>query len=105
MDHSTAQEITNLVCQNPMRGMMDAIRLLRMETAMGLIDAKNYLEEAKWHGDEAMLKQLCTDFVQNKEDLLNRALNDRRILDLYIEQLQKEIEFEKEEVSEMRPVV
>lgn len=94
MDLDTAKQIAELSCLE--RRTIPAIKLLRAHTNMGLAEAKNYLESYSHNGEweEALLKQLCKDFVQNKKDLLIRAENDLHELQDYVEQLRLEIDQE-----------
>jgi hypothetical protein len=87
MQIETAKEIVELTFNNK---MIQAIKLLRADSAMGLIAAKHYLEENRSNRDE-LLKKLCDDFVKNKIDLLRAALYERHLLTQYIEKLEAEI--------------
>jgi hypothetical protein len=80
---------------------IDAIKRFRYHSASGLQEAKHYLEKAGRDGQEALVKKLCDDYVQNKQDLLDQAREDRRKLDLYINQLEEELYLE--EYGEPRP--
>lgn len=88
MDINGAKTIAQCACN---RRLIDAIKYLRMESSMGLINAKAYLEEHRAGGEDALYNKLCEDFVQDKRDLLYRARNDRTLLDKYIQQLEAEI--------------
>lgn len=88
MDLLVAQDIAHIWCSGQ---KIQAIKTLRGETALGLIDAKNYLETGAASGEEALVKKLCEDYVQNKEDLLIQARQEMKRLKLYIEQLESEI--------------
>ena len=90
MDLNVAQEIAHMWCTEK---KIQAIKLLRNETAFGIIEAKNYLENGVSLGGETrLLKELCGDFVFNKEDLLIQARHEMKRLKLYIEQLEGEID-------------
>ena len=99
MNVETAKEIARLTCTT--RQMIGAIRLFRVDTSMGLIDAKHYLEEHSKDGEEALVVKLCKDYVQDKRDLLAIALREHRVLTAHILQLMDEIagEIELVEVS------
>jgi hypothetical protein len=83
------------------RRPLEAVRILRYDTALGLIAAKTYLEEHSVGGRQALYNKLCEDFVQNKQDLLDLARNERKRLDLYIEQLEGEIANDRTEAEEL----
>lgn len=91
MDISTATEITRVMCQT--RRKIEAIKILRADTKMGLIQAKDYLEVYSKDGsdDKALFKQLCDDFVQNKADLLILLVAEQRQLESRIAELMREI--------------
>ena len=79
---------------------INAIKLLRSHTAMGLHEAKKYMDENSLGrgmvtGKEALLSKLCADFVQSKQDLLDAAREDRRKLDQYIQELEAQLYFEE----------
>ncbi len=79
---------------------INAIKLLRSHTAMGLHEAKMYMDEKSLgrgmvRGKEALLSKLCDDFVQSKQDLLDEARAERRILDRRISQLEDDLYLEK----------
>jgi translation elongation factor EF-Ts len=95
MDLATATAISVVMCQT--RRKIEAIKLLRAETGMGLIDAKNYLEvySKDCENSEALLKQLCQDFVQNKEELLFAAKKEQTYWNRRVEELEREISEEK----------
>ena len=93
MNIDTAREIANLTYSVPRR-MIDAIRLLRTDSSLGLIESKTYLETTGTNEQE-LFDQLCKDFVQSKVDLLIRARYERTRLDLYIKQLEQEIDDER----------
>ena len=100
MDIATA----NHICEHMFghhRRPMEAIRTLRYDTSLGLIAAKTYLEEHSVGGRTALYNKLCEDFVQNKQDLLDQARNERKRLDLYIEQLEAEIANDRTEAEEL----
>jgi hypothetical protein len=88
MNKQTAQEIVDLVYANPPR-LMDAIKYLRTETALGLYDAKVMLSNSV--SKEFLLTELCASFVDDKKDLLDRAIAERNRLERYISQLESEI--------------
>jgi hypothetical protein len=98
MTPETAKEIAELTC-NKQRRLIDAIRLLRADTAMGLLQAKKYLEDNGDKGEVVLFQILCDDFVQNKKDLLIIAQQEVKRLQKYIEQLEFEIGEEDLEIS------
>lgn len=71
---------------------IQAVRCLRDETRMGMVDAKRYLEENADKGVGELQKKLVNDFCHEPEFLLEQALAERRRLDAYISQLRLEIE-------------
>jgi hypothetical protein len=94
MNRATAQEIVDLVYANPPQ-LMDAIKYLRMETALGLYDSKVMLSNSV--SKEFLLAELCANFVDDKKDLLQRAVAERNRLERYIAQLESEIFDEEHE--------
>lgn len=92
MNKQTAQEIVDMVYENPPR-KMDAIKILRMETSLGLYDAKMMLLNPN-NTKESLFAELCNNFVDDKKDLLRRAIEERVRLEKYIAQLEMEILFE-----------
>lgn len=91
MDINTAKEIANLACR-PERRLIDAIRLLRNETGLGLLQSKDYLETTK--DETTLFNVLCKDYVTNKRDLLAQAKEELRQLEIRISILEFEIEEE-----------
>lgn len=90
MNPETAKEIAELTCNKP-RQLIDAIRLLRTDTAMGILQAKQYLEDNSEKGQDVLFRILCDDFVQNKHDLLIVAREEAGKLLKYIQELEEEI--------------
>lgn len=88
MNKQTAQEIVDMVYGDTPR-VMEAIKMLRMETSLGLHDAKMMLYG--FDTKEALFAELCTNFVEDKKDLLRLAIAERDRLDKYIAQLEMEI--------------
>lgn len=88
MDVATAKDISQKFSEHR---LIDAIKMLRYESPMSLLEAKRYLETGAANGKDALFKKLCEDFVKNKTDLLNTAKKELRALVLYIEQLETEI--------------
>lgn len=71
---------------------IDAIKLLRRETSMGLPAAKTYLENGF---SEELLTALCKDFVKDDLDLLVEAIREQRQLFDHIEKLVSKIQQER----------
>ena len=69
---------------------LDSVKELRKHTGLGLIDAKSYLEKYD-QGPEGIYVQVCSDYVQSPHDLLIRAREERRRLDLHIEDLEAQV--------------
>lgn len=90
MSPETAKEIALLTCMKQ-RHLIDAIRLLRADTSMGLLQAKQYLEDNSEKGEVVLFRILCDDFVQSKEDLLIVAKEEIKRLTQYIKELEAEI--------------
>lgn len=65
---------------------INAIKVLRQHTAMGLYAAKTYLDDYGRH-EQDLVKQLCMDFVKDPKDLLIEARAELRRHLNYIESL------------------
>lgn len=91
MEIDTARDISRLMCFHASPKVVQSIKMLRADTNMGLIDAKNYLEMHATFGEDALFKKLCEDFVKDKRDLLHAARLERKRLKEYIDQLEAEI--------------
>jgi len=87
MELSYAQEIVDEWFKGR---KIDAIKLLRNETSLGLKEAKDYLDVSR--DPEATLRQLCEDYVQDPRELLQRAIARRDSLNREIEILESQIE-------------
>lgn len=87
MELSTAKEIAKLATTRNRK--IDAIRLLRIDTSFGLLEAKHYLD--RFTMEDVLLMQLCDDFVMDKQDLLIQAMYERDRIDERILHLQQEI--------------
>jgi len=78
MNIATAATIAQLTSgfELESRRLLEAVRILRKETAMGLWDAKVFLEQFDTDGLTTaqlhikLFEKLCDDFVQSPEDLL-----------------------------------
>lgn len=88
MNLETAREIAILTCRTHRR--IEAIRLLRVNEAMSLMEAKHYLEVNSKNGESWLFNKLCKnfvptgDFVVHPVDLNEMSivlLNDRPIVD------------------------
>lgn len=89
MNVQTVNEIAE--CIFVRHRVIEAIRLLRLNTSMSLLNAKRYVDEHLLLGESGFIQKLCNDFVENKQDLLTHARQKRHLLDLYIDQLEFEI--------------
>lgn len=89
MDIITANEIFALWDSG---SKIEAIKAIRRDTSMELINAKNYLEQH--HAAGKLFEQLCADFVENPADLLVIAKDERRKLDEHIKDLETRISSE-----------
>jgi hypothetical protein len=85
----TAKEIVRLACKS--NRTIEAIKLLRLESNLGLSSAKDYVVEGIASGEVAFYARLCDEFVLSKADLLVQARAELRRVELYIQQLEQEI--------------
>jgi hypothetical protein len=101
MDIDKATEIVRVMCQTQRK--IEAIKLLRYDTGMGLTEAKNYLEVYSKDGNDqdSLLKQLCQDFVNSKQDLLVLAVKEQRYWNERVAELTREIS-EEEQVTQTK---
>lgn len=95
MDTDTAKDISDKWLDG---NKLDAIRVLRNETSMGLIQAKTYLETHNSSISYTLLEQIHEDFVDSKPELLKMAIDQRNRLNDYILHLQEEIRLENVDV-------
>ena len=91
MDIKDAQEIQQLWQAGR---KIEAIKILRRETRMNLLQAKDYLESVR---AEDIVKELGKEFIMSKRDLLILAVRQQTELCQYIEKLAIEIKQEEEE--------
>lgn len=89
MNRKEADEIIDLWSRHE---RVHAVRLLRTHSPMGLLQAKNYLEETN------LQTRLYADFVQTTPDLLRKAHVELRRLLNYIEELEGRLALELEEM-------
>jgi hypothetical protein len=94
MNAQTAKEIAGLACATGLH--IDAVMLLRREIPMGFQEAKTYLEKGALEGEVALFEKLCKEFVQDKNDLIRIARIEIDRLTRYIQQLEREIDMERE---------
>lgn len=89
MTSDDAREITGYwnIDQVPM-----AVSRLRRFTGMSVTQAVAYLKEHYREDTDNLFVQMCTDFVQSPQDRLMVAREERRRLDLYIEDLEAQVE-------------
>lgn len=95
MNADAATEICRVMCQSSRK--IEAIKLLRADTSMGLIEAKNYLEVYSKNGNDqdSLFKQLCQDFVQSKQDLMVLAEKEQRYWTERVAELARELSEEE----------
>lgn len=91
MEVNTALRITELMFMYPNPMAVEAVRLLRPEASLHLIDATEYLEANSKLGEMYLLAALQRDFCLTNEELLEKAKHDLKRLELHIHQLKMEI--------------
>ena len=92
MEIETVNNIVNAL-SGPAPRLIEGIKFLRAETSMSLLEAKNYLQPY-YDGNKTsddLRQRLCDEFVQNKQELLNMALQEYHRLGMRIDQLEVEI--------------
>lgn len=100
MDLATAKEIAELRC-NPnhtpgVKGVIDAIKMLRSETNMDLLASKTYLEHHSDHGASkaTLLEWLKKDFVKDTRELLRDARESLLLQQKYVWALEQQVDAE-----------
>lgn len=104
MDYKTAKEIADLRCDSDSLGtpnVISAIKILRGESNMGLLEAKTYLEQHSRLGADKtrLLQQLCSDFVKSTVDLLREAEVELRRQEMYVRELRQTVATEEREAQ------
>lgn len=79
---------------------IDAIKAFRYETSLGLTQAKDYLEQHFLAGEDGLRQKLADDFVQNSQDLLILAKEEKKRLEAYIADLETQIAEEDSNLTE-----
>lgn len=88
MNVDQAKEITHLWCTTFRK--IEAIKILRSDTNLGLKTAKDYLDGCGDNSD-VMFKKLCDDFVKDPKELLVEARAELRRQLVYIQDLERQI--------------